>query len=143
MPPSARSNAPARACDGAGERAAHVAEQLALEQRLGQRAAVDGDERARARAATRSWTARGDAAPCRCRSRPRRSTVASDGGDALEHREHLAHRQALADQLAEAARLAGRDLERLRPRAATRRKLRPTLSVAPAGTCTSLMREPS
>ena len=32
---------------GAGERAAHVAEQLALEQRLGYGAAIDRDERAR------------------------------------------------------------------------------------------------
>ena len=34
--------------DGAGERAAHVAEQLGLEQRLGNRAAVERDEPLRA-----------------------------------------------------------------------------------------------
>ena len=43
---------------GAGEGALLVAEQLALEQRLGQRAAVDGDERRAWRAARSSWSAR-------------------------------------------------------------------------------------
>ena len=42
----------------AGEGALGVAEQLALEQRLGQRGAVDGHERARARAASCGWIAR-------------------------------------------------------------------------------------
>ena len=41
--------------DGAGERAALVAEELALEDRLGDRRAVHGDERARARARSCSW----------------------------------------------------------------------------------------
>ena len=53
---------------GAGEGALLVAEQLALEQRLRQRAAVDGDEGpARARRSA-SWMARATT-PCRCRSR--------------------------------------------------------------------------
>ena len=50
VPPSASSNLPRRSADGARERAAHVAEQLALDQRLGQGRAVQADERlARAR----------------------------------------------------------------------------------------------
>jgi hypothetical protein len=49
VPPSATSNSPLLVAVGAGERAAHVAEQLRLEQRLGHRAAVDRDERPRAR----------------------------------------------------------------------------------------------
>ena len=54
----------------AGERALLVAEQLALEQRLGQRADVHGDERLVARGAEQSRS-RARRAPCRCRSRPR------------------------------------------------------------------------
>ena len=46
MPPSRRSSRPLLERDGAGERAFLVAEELALEQRLGQRGAVDGDKRA-------------------------------------------------------------------------------------------------
>ena len=44
MPPSAISNSPFFSCVGAGERALLVAEQLALEQVLGQRGAVLADE---------------------------------------------------------------------------------------------------
>ena len=44
VPPSAISKRPARAVDGAGEGALLVAEQLALEQGLGQRGAGDLDE---------------------------------------------------------------------------------------------------
>ena len=44
VPPSALRKQPGAVGDGAGERAAHVAEQLALDQVLGNRAAVDGDE---------------------------------------------------------------------------------------------------
>ena len=53
----------------AGERAALVAEQLALEQRLGEGGAVDGDERppCARRPAVEGARRR---APCRCRSRP-------------------------------------------------------------------------
>ena len=46
------------ALDGAGERALLVAEQLALEQRLGERAAVDLDERAARARRERWWMAR-------------------------------------------------------------------------------------
>ena len=52
VPPSRDLERPACVAIGAGERAALVAEQLALEQRLGQRRAVDGDERPLRRAAT-------------------------------------------------------------------------------------------
>ncbi len=56
--------------DGAGERALLVAEQDALDQVLGDRAAVDDDERLRPCARSRpGW--RGRSAPCRRRSRPR------------------------------------------------------------------------
>jgi hypothetical protein len=91
-----------------------VAEQLALEQVLRQRPAIDGDERA---------------APPRRRlvHRTRDQLLARPGlaldeqrrirrRDPLEHREHLAHREALADQLAEPALLTRSDVERLRLR---------------------------
>ena len=44
MPPSAASNLPVLRCHGAGEGALLVAEELAFEQRLGERGAVDGHE---------------------------------------------------------------------------------------------------
>ena len=58
--------------DRAGERAFDVAEQLALEQRLGQRRAVDRDEAPRSRAGCRR-AARARPGPCRCRSRRARA----------------------------------------------------------------------
>ena len=66
VPPSASSNLPRRAGD-AGRDPALDAEQLALEQRLGQRAAVERDERAARgpRGGGGAWRS----APCRCRSR--------------------------------------------------------------------------
>ena len=66
VPPSAASNAPVARCDRAGEGAALVAEQLALEQRLGDGAAVERDERPPARCGG-GWS--GATLPCRCRSR--------------------------------------------------------------------------
>ena len=56
--------------DRAGERALLVAEQLGLEQALGDRAAVDRHERLPPRAGWRDGS-RARAAPCRCRSRRR------------------------------------------------------------------------
>ena len=58
MPPFADSNRPIAVLRRAGERPAHVTEQLALEQRLGHRRAVDGDERPRRRATTRRGCSR-------------------------------------------------------------------------------------
>ena len=58
MPPSASSNLPRRSDDRAGERALHVAEQLALDQLLGNRGAVDLDERPGAPTAQRVDAAR-------------------------------------------------------------------------------------
>ena len=67
-------SSPAWRRDRAGERALLVTEQLALEQVLGDRRAVDVDERrARARGPCGGWPAR--AAPCRCRVSPVISTV--------------------------------------------------------------------
>ena len=54
--------------DRAGERAAHVAEQLGLEQRLRNRAAVERDEAVQ-RAAGCCGESRARPLPCRCRSR--------------------------------------------------------------------------
>ena len=51
-PPGGRLEQAGLGLVGAGERALLVAEQLALEQALGERRAVDGDEAARSRAAT-------------------------------------------------------------------------------------------
>ncbi len=47
MPPLACSMMPFLIRDGAGERAPRVAEELGFEQRLGDRAAIDGDKRPR------------------------------------------------------------------------------------------------
>ena len=58
MPPCATSKRPGLRGDGAGERALLVAEQLALEQRRGNRGAVDGDERPVAARAQRVERAR-------------------------------------------------------------------------------------
>ena len=49
VPPWASAKRPSRVADRARERAAHVAEQLGLEQLLGDRAAVHRDERRSAR----------------------------------------------------------------------------------------------
>src|SRR5690606_39557640 len=92
-----------------GEGPAHVAEQLALDQALGQRSAVERDHR--------TATASAELV-----DRPRAQLLARAGlaleqdrdlavGCALEDREQLAHRQALADQLAEPSSLAGRQRE--------------------------------
>ena len=67
VPPSARSKAPACSACGAGERAALVSEELALDQVGGHRAAVEDDERPSARAALA--VQRLARRPCRCRSR--------------------------------------------------------------------------
>ena len=58
VPPSASSKRPSLLLDRAGERALLVAEQLALEQRLGERGAVDLDERAVRALASGWWIAR-------------------------------------------------------------------------------------
>ena len=97
---------------GAGEGAADVAEELALDEVLREGAAVDGDE---------------GAAPARAGvvDRPGGELLAGaglaleqdgdvGGGGELEHGEDLAHDQAGADQLAEAVRAAGVDLQLVR-----------------------------
>ena len=70
VPRCAISNLPILRCVRAGEGAALVAEQLRLEQVLGNRRAVDRDERA---VGARRWrcAARARTTPCRCRSRLR------------------------------------------------------------------------
>ena len=85
--------------DGAGERAAQVAEELALEQVLGDGAAVDRQEDRVAPVAEVVDGARHDLladaalAGDQHRARHRR--------DALDQRHHLAHRRRLADQVLE------------------------------------------
>ena len=88
--------APDALADGAGERAAHVPEQLRFEQRLGQRAAVDGDE---ALVAPRAVVVNGaghqllaGAGLAADQDRARRR------GDRAEQLEQLAHHAALSDQ---------------------------------------------
>ena len=68
VPLSACSMRPDAPLGGAGERAALVAEQLALQQLGRHRRAVDGDPRARSRAAS-SGGCSARRPPCRCRSR--------------------------------------------------------------------------
>ena len=92
VPPSAASTRPGLVAHRAGEGAARVAEQLAREQLLGQRRAVDGDERAGRRAGS-ARGARARARPCRCRSRraagPARRTR-RPRASVVEHRAHRA-----------------------------------------------------
>ena len=89
--------------DGAGEGAAHVAEELALEQVLRDRAAVDRQRRAPSRAArprapTRATTSLPvPVSPC---DEQRRAALR----DALERGVDAAHLEALAHELAELAR---------------------------------------
>ena len=91
------------ALDGAGEGALLVAEQLGLEQRLGQRAAVDLDERPCPRASSgRGW--RAPPAPCRCRTRRGCSTGMSGGATFSMVWNSGAHRAGVPDDLAEAGR---------------------------------------
>ena len=111
VPTSSRKSVPRCACskrpdalaDGAGERAAHVAEQLGLEQRLRQRAAVDRDEplvAARAVVVDRArdqLLAGAGLAVDQDRARRR--------GDRRQHLEQLAHDAALSDQPLEAVAL--------------------------------------
>ena len=100
MPPSAAANRPGLVGVRAGERALDVAEQLGLEQRLGDRAAVDGDERL---VGARRQVVQ--------RARDQLLAGAALAGD--EHRglgrrdpahqlEHPLHRRRLADQAVEA-----------------------------------------
>ena len=79
VPAGGLREAPVASCAiGAGERAALVAEELALEERLRDRRAVDGDERALARARSRSWMERATSSLPVPLS-PRTSTVARLG----------------------------------------------------------------
>ena len=81
--------------DGAGERAAHVAEELRFEQRLGNRAAVERDEAMHAARAVLVNRARDHflAAAGFARDEDR----AARRRDGLEQLEQLRHRAALAD----------------------------------------------
>ena len=94
-------NLPGAARDRAGEGALHVAEELALDEVLGDGAAVDGDERARSRGCERRWSSRAmSSLPVPVS--PVMSTLMSVVGDLLQLAEHLHHRRADADDLAEA-----------------------------------------
>ena len=119
VPRCASSNLPGLRCDGAGERALLVAEQLGLEQRFGNRGAVDGDERA-VGARARARAARARTAPCRCRSRLR----------AARSRRSRAARCSATDHLLQ--------LRRPRRRSAARRGARP----APPSAGSVLGRQP-
>ena len=99
MPPCAASNTPGLRFDRAGERAAHVAEQLALEQRVDDRRAVDRDERlgaARAglmKGAGRELLAGAGLAADQHHLRVRRQP--------LDQAEHFLHHRAAAEHAAE------------------------------------------
>ena len=99
MPPSARLEQPRLVVGGAGERAAHVAEQLALEQRLDHRRAVDGDEAAVAARAGAMQRA-GDQllAGAGLAGDQRRPHVRRQAAD---QREQVLHQRAAADHAAE------------------------------------------
>jgi hypothetical protein len=99
VPVSASSKAPARAL-GAGEGAALVAEQLGLDERLGQAAAVDHHERIRlALAVTMDLVGDHVLARAGLALQEHRRVA---GGDARQEVEQPAHRRALADERAEA-----------------------------------------
>ena len=96
MPLCACSSRPWRVADRAGERAAHVAEQLRLEQRFGNRAAVDRDEAIRPARAVVMNRARGQllagAGLARDQDRARRRR------DGLEQLKQIAHDAAVPDE---------------------------------------------
>ena len=104
VPPSASSKRPLRARDRAGEGALLVAEELGLQQALGQGRAVDLHERARRRGGSRSG-APSRSAPCRCRSRPGSARWHRSGRPGGRPRQHLLHRAALADDPLDAVAL--------------------------------------
>ena len=108
----------ARALVAPGERALHVAEELALQERLGERRAVDGDERAAGARARRVDGAR-ERALARAGladDEHRRLGVRHARGDV----EDLAHRRALRDQAAEADARRAASARRLRASPRTR-----------------------
>ena len=81
-----------RACSRrAGERAAHVAEELALEQRLRDRRAVDRHERAARARGCASWMARATSS-LPVPVSPRMSTVRAVGATQLDAADHLVER---------------------------------------------------
>jgi hypothetical protein len=89
----------------AGERPLLVAEDLALEQRLGNRGAVDRDERETPTAgSTRGSSAR--RAPCRCPTRPRSTPRPPSAPPARSCDTRNGSRRLLADDASEAALLA-------------------------------------
>ena len=83
---------------GAGEGAAHVSEEFALEQTLRDRRAVDRDERLRRAAAREVDGARDDFLAGAALAADQHARAAAR--DLADQREDLAHRGALADQLA-------------------------------------------
>ena len=106
--PSERSLAIGR---GPGEGPAHVPEQLRFHQRLGQGPAVDRDEGAASALAGLVQRSSGELlAGARL---PLEQHGHVGAGGQLEHRERLPQGEALADQLAEATRAAGGQLQRL------------------------------
>ena len=84
--------------DGAGERALLVPEQLALEQALGERRAVEAHERAGSRAASCWWMRRGDQLLAGA-ALAVISTVARLGADLRDGLEQALHRRVLADDV--------------------------------------------
>ena len=100
MPPSASSKRPASTRRRAREGALLVAEELALDQRLGQRRAVHHDQRALARACCARGS-RARAAPCPCPSR-RAAARPSRRRHLRRLLEHLAKHAATADDMLEA-----------------------------------------
>jgi len=97
VPPVAASNLPFLRVLGAGERALLVSEQFALNERFGERAAVDhhhGLKRARAQPVER----RGPPASLPVPLSPSIMTVESDAGHGFDLFAHLAHGLALAHQ---------------------------------------------
>ena len=89
--------APFAVVDGVGEGAAHVPEQLRLEQLLGDRAAVDGDEHALGAAAAPVQGARDHLLARAALARDQDGAVGVR--HALDHVEHAAQRRARADQV--------------------------------------------
>ena len=92
MPPSAAWNLPGAAGDGAGEGAAHVPEELALDEVLGDGAAVDGDEGPAHALAAAVELARDELLAGAGLAGDEHADVGR--GDLLQLAEHLHHRRA-------------------------------------------------
>ena len=128
--------------DRAGERAAHVAEQLALEQLARERAAVERRRTAARRALEASWIERAATAPCRCRSRPRSAPWRRSARRARAARTPRASRRTRRSSSPNVRACDGATSRTCQRGCTAIDVLGPRLSTVPSGTAASTTRAP-